>query len=134
MSHPRKDRPPPPPPDVLTHLEAVEDPRLAAQIPDRLDAVLLLVLCAVISGAAGGTALARAGDKQRPCRRRVLPFQPGPPRSVGPPVVPSGAGSVPTRRHRLARRLACQACGGRRRRREPPAPVRRPRVHQGRPS
>ena len=61
MSHTRKDRTTP---DFLTHFEAVEDPRQAAKVAYPLDEVLILVLCAVISGADGWTSIALYGEKK----------------------------------------------------------------------
>ena len=105
MSHTRKDRTTP---DFLTHFEAVEDPRQAAKVAYPLDEVLLLVLCAVISGADGWTSIALYGEKKLQFLRRFLPFKHGTPSHdpVGHPVFPSGYGSLPALLHSLDRRLA----------------------------
>ena len=76
MAHTRKDRTTP---DFLTHFEAVEDPRQAAKVAYPLDEVLLLVLCAVISGAYGWTSIALYGEKKLQFLRRFLPFKHGTP-------------------------------------------------------
>ena len=76
MSHTRKDRTTP---DFLTHFEAVEDPRQAAKVAYPLDEVLVLVLCAVISGADGWTSIALYGEKKLQFLRRFLPFKHGTP-------------------------------------------------------
>ena len=63
----------------MTHFEAVEDPRQAAKVAYPLDEVLLLVLCAVISGADGWTSIALYGEKKLQFLRRFLPFKHGTP-------------------------------------------------------
>ena len=45
--------------DFLTHFQAIEDPRQEGKVIYPLDEILLLVLCAVISGADGWTSIAR---------------------------------------------------------------------------
>ena len=66
-------------PDFLTHFEEVEDPRQATKIVHPLDEVLLLVPCAVISGAQGWTSIALYGKRKLPLPRRFLPFEAGTP-------------------------------------------------------
>lgn len=76
MSRARKDLTTP---DFLTHFECVEDPRQEAKVTYPLDEVLLLVLCAVISGADGWTSIALYGEKKLEFLRRFLPFKDGTP-------------------------------------------------------
>ena len=66
-------------PDFLTHFQAVEDPRQEAKVSYPLDEILLLVLCAVISGADGWTSIALYGQKKLELLRRFLPFENGTP-------------------------------------------------------
>ena len=66
-------------PDFLTHFEEIEDPRQATKIVYPLDEVLLLVPCAMISGAQGWTSIALYGKKKLPLLRRFLPFEAGTP-------------------------------------------------------
>ena len=54
-------------PDFLTHFQAVGDPRRDAKVFYPLDEILLLVLCAVISGADSWTSMALYG-------KRILSF------------------------------------------------------------
>ena len=76
MSHTRQNHPNP---DFLAHFEAMEDPRQKAKILYPLDEVLLLVLCAVISGAQNWTSIALYGEKKLTLLRRFLPFVQGTP-------------------------------------------------------
>ncbi len=71
MSHTRQNRPTP---DFLTHFESMEDPRQQARVVYPLDEILLLVLCAVISGAQDWTSIALYGEKKLELLRRFLPF------------------------------------------------------------
>lgn len=66
-------------PNFLTHFQAVEDPRQDAKISYPLDEILLLILCAVISGADGWTSIALYGRKKLELLRRFLPFENGTP-------------------------------------------------------
>ena len=65
--------------DFLTHFQAVADPRQRAKVIYPLDEILLLVLCAVISGADGWTSIALYGQKKLELLRRFLPFENGTP-------------------------------------------------------
>jgi len=62
-------------PDFLTHFEGIKDPRQARKVVYPLDEVLLLVLCAVISGAQGWVSIALYGQKKLDLLRRFLPFE-----------------------------------------------------------
>ncbi|WP_419906276.1 ISAs1 family transposase [Hoeflea sp.] len=66
-------------PDFLTHFQAIEDPRQEAKVSYPLDEILLLVLCAVISGADGWTSVALYGEKKLELLRRFLSFENGTP-------------------------------------------------------
>ncbi len=105
MSHARTDRPTP---DFLPHVACVEALRQEGSVPSPLDGVLLLVLCAVISGAGGWTSIALYGEKQRECRRRFLPVKDGTPSHdpVGHSVCSAGYGGGPTRLQSLDRQRA----------------------------
>ena len=65
--------------DFLTHFQAVADLRLRAKVIYSLDEILLLVLCAVISGADGWTSIALYGQKKLKHLRRFLPYENGTP-------------------------------------------------------
>ncbi len=66
-------------PAFLSHFEALDDPRQQAKVLYPLDEVLLLVLCAVISGADNWTVIALYGEKKLDLLRRFLPFRDGTP-------------------------------------------------------
>ena len=66
-------------PDFLKHFASMDDPRQEAKVTYPLDAVFLLVLCAVISGADGWTSIALYGEKKLELLRRFLPFKDGTP-------------------------------------------------------
>ena len=65
--------------DFLTHYQTFEDSRQSAKVIYPLDEILLLVLCAVISGADGWTSIALYGQKKLKLLRRFLPFESGTP-------------------------------------------------------
>ena len=65
--------------DFLTHFQAVADPRQRAKVIYPLDEILLLVLCAEISGADGWTSIALYGQEKLELLRRFLPFENGTP-------------------------------------------------------
>ena len=48
----------------LTHFDGVEGPRQQAKVTCPLNEILLLVLCAVISGSGGWTSIAPYGDRK----------------------------------------------------------------------
>ncbi|MCP4185352.1 MAG: ISAs1 family transposase [Hyphomicrobiales bacterium] len=66
-------------PVFLQYFEPVEDPRQAAKILYPFEEILLLVLCAVISGADNWTSIALYGQKKLDVLRRFLPFADGTP-------------------------------------------------------
>ena len=66
-------------PDFLTHFQAVEDPRQERKVIYPLDEILLLVLCAVISGADGWTSIALYNQKKLELLCCFLPFESGTP-------------------------------------------------------
>lgn len=66
-------------PAFLTHFQAIEDPRQEAKVSYPLDEIMLVVLCAVISGADGWTSVALYGQKKLELLRRFLPFENGTP-------------------------------------------------------
>ena len=65
--------------DFLTHFQVVEVPRQGAKVIYPLDEILLLVPCAVISGADGWTSIALYGEKKLELLGRFLPFENGTP-------------------------------------------------------
>lgn len=66
-------------PVFLHYFEPVEDPRQAAKVLYPFEEILLLVLCAVISGADNWTSIALYGQKKLDVLRRFLPFADGTP-------------------------------------------------------
>ena len=64
-------------PAFLSHFEAMDGPRQEAKIVYPLEAIFLLVLCAVISGAQGWASIALYGQKKLDLLRRFLPFENG---------------------------------------------------------
>lgn len=66
-------------PVFLSYFEPVEDPRQAAKVLYPFEEILLLVLCAVISGADNWTSIALYGQKKLDVLRRFLPFVDGTP-------------------------------------------------------
>ena len=70
---------PSPKPVFLYYFEEVDDPRQIAKILYPFDEILLLVLCAVISGADNWTSIALYGQKKLDLLRRFLPFVDGTP-------------------------------------------------------
>lgn len=65
--------------DFLQHFKGLSDPRQASKVHYPLDEVLLLVLCAVISGADGWVEVATWGKKKLDFLRRFLPYECGTP-------------------------------------------------------
>lgn len=65
--------------DFLAHFEGLEDPRQAKKVLYPLDEVLLLTLCAVLSGAEGWVGVALWGRRKLRFLRRFLPFENGTP-------------------------------------------------------
>ncbi len=65
--------------DFLEHFSRLEDPRQRAKLVYPLDEVLLLTLCAVLSGAENWVAIATFGRKKLAFLRRFLPFSGGTP-------------------------------------------------------
>lgn len=65
--------------DFLEHFSGLEDPRQRAKVLYPLDEVLLLTLCAVLSGAEGWVAVGLFGEKKLDFLRRFLPFSHGTP-------------------------------------------------------
>ncbi len=65
--------------DFLEHFSKLEDPRQRAKVLYPLDEVLLLTLCAVLSGAEGWVAVGLFGQKKLEFLRRFLPFTHGAP-------------------------------------------------------
>ncbi len=65
--------------DFLKHFSELEDPRQRAKVLYPLDEVLLLTLCAVLSGAEGWVGVALFGQKKLGFLRRFLPFFEGTP-------------------------------------------------------
>ncbi len=63
----------------LQYFEPVEDPRQAAKVLYPFEEILLLVLCAVITGADNWTSIALYGQKKLDVLRRFLPFVDGTP-------------------------------------------------------
>lgn len=63
----------------LDHFSMLEDPRQIKKSLYPLEEVLLLVLCAVLSGADDWVAIALYGEKKRDFLRRFLPFENGTP-------------------------------------------------------
>ena len=68
-----------PKPVFLDYFEEVDDPRQAAKVLYPFEEILLLVLCAVISGADNWTSIALYGQKKLDLLRRFLPFADGTP-------------------------------------------------------
>ena len=68
-----------PKPVFLDYFEEVDDPRQAAKVLYPFEEILLLVLCAVISGADNWTSIALYGQKKLDVLRRFLPFEGGTP-------------------------------------------------------
>jgi len=66
-------------PEFLNYFSEIDDPRQAAKIVYPLEEIFLLVLCAVISGADGWSAIALYGRKKIDFLRRFLPFCDGTP-------------------------------------------------------
>jgi len=58
----------------LEHFATLEDRRQQSKVQFPLDEVLLLVLCAVISGADGWVEIATWGKKKLDFLRRFLPY------------------------------------------------------------
>ena len=67
------------PPTFLSHFAEMDDPRQEAKIVYPLEAIFLLALCAVISGAQGWVSIALYGQKKLDLLRRFLPFEQGTP-------------------------------------------------------
>lgn len=65
--------------DFPRFFSSLEDPRQQAKLLYPLDEVLLLTLCAVLSGAENWVAIAAFGRKKRAFLRRFLPFTGGTP-------------------------------------------------------
>ncbi len=65
--------------DFLEPFSELEDPRQRAKVLYPLDEVLLLTLCAVLSGAEGWVAVGLFGQKKLEFLRRFLPFAQGTP-------------------------------------------------------
>ncbi len=65
--------------DFLTYFETMDDPRQQAKLLYPLQEVLLLALCAVLSGAQSWVAIAAFGRKKLRFLRRFLPFEDGTP-------------------------------------------------------
>jgi predicted transposase YbfD/YdcC len=63
----------------LDHFSKLEDPRQIKKAIYPLEEILLLVLCAVLSGADDWVAIALYGEKKRDLLRRFLPFANGTP-------------------------------------------------------
>lgn len=66
-------------PVFLEYFGEIDDPRQAAKVLYPFEEILLLVLCAVISGADNWTAIALYGQKKLDVLRRFLPFCDGTP-------------------------------------------------------
>ncbi|MCP4181918.1 MAG: ISAs1 family transposase [Hyphomicrobiales bacterium] len=66
-------------PVFLDYFGEVDDPRQASKILYPFEEILLLVLCAVISGADNWTSIALYGEKKLDVLRRFLPFADGTP-------------------------------------------------------
>ena len=66
-------------PVFLDYFGGIDDPRQAAKILYPFEEILLLVLCAVISGADNWTSIALYGQKKIDVLRRFLPFVEGTP-------------------------------------------------------
>jgi len=66
-------------PVFLDYFTEVDDPRQTAKVLYPFDEILLLVLCAVISGADNWTSIALYGQKKLALLRRFLPFADGTP-------------------------------------------------------
>ena len=66
-------------PDFQTHFQAVEGPRQEAKVSYSLEEILLLVLCAMISGTDCWTCIAIYGQKKLEIPRHFLPFENGTP-------------------------------------------------------
>ena len=65
--------------DFLEHFSDLDDPRQSAKILYPLDEVLLLTLCAVLSGAEGWVGVALFGERKLAYLRGFLPFSHGVP-------------------------------------------------------
>jgi len=65
--------------DFISHFSSLKDPRQQAKLLYPLDEVLLLTLCAVLSGAENWVAIAAFGRKKLAFLRRFLPFEDGTP-------------------------------------------------------
>ncbi len=65
--------------DFLEHFSDLEDPRQAGKVLYPLDEILLLTLCAVVSGAEGWVGVALFGERKLDFLRRFLPFAHGTP-------------------------------------------------------
>lgn len=66
-------------PAFLDCFESLQDPRQSGKVTYPLDEILLLALCAVISGAVHWTTIALYGQKKLALLRRFLPFADGTP-------------------------------------------------------
>lgn len=66
-------------PVSLDYFGDIDDPRQVAKILYPFEEILLLVLCAVISGADNWTSIALYGQKKLDVLRRFLPFTDGTP-------------------------------------------------------
>ena len=66
-------------PVFLSYFEEIDDPHQAAKVLYPFEEILLLVLCAVISGADNWTSIALYGQKKLDVLRRFLPFSEGTP-------------------------------------------------------
>ena len=65
--------------NFLDHFQNLQDPRQASKVYYPLDEVLLLVLCAVISGANSWVDIAAWGDRKLDFLRRFLAYEHGTP-------------------------------------------------------
>ena len=92
--------------DFLTYFQVVEVPRQGAKVIYPLDEILLLVPCAVISGADGWTSIALYGEKKLELLGRFLPFENGTPShdQLGILFSSFGYGGVPKLLHELGRK------------------------------
>ncbi len=65
--------------DFLTHFSTLSDPRQQTRLLCPLAAILLLTLCAVLSGANDWVAISAFGTKKLVFLRKFLPFSGGTP-------------------------------------------------------
>lgn len=65
--------------DFLTHFSVLEDPRQQRKVLYPVDEVLLLTLCAVLSGADGWVEVSHYGERKLAFLRRFLAFEHGTP-------------------------------------------------------